>query len=219
MELQPQQLIVGIFTPPAGVPGGVDVNPTRLNQVWSEISPHYGYRQYQLSPDGTGALILGSSEHERVTIQPPLIQFSDRVELTMGQSAEKAEAIIKTVARILNVEQFFNLGLRLIYHAALPDNDAAGFIMRGLLGRTEDDLSELRVGDRLWGGVKIGTNSAERQYTLVVEPLHRDPRFLYVDLDAQFPGAATLDSVTSREKDVEQYVSQAVKGFLDRLGA
>lgn len=216
MELQPQQFVVGVVTPPVGVPGGPDVNPTKLNLIWSEVSPHYGYRQYQLAPDGTGAVFLGSAETQQVAIQPPVIQIRDPIELTSGQSAEKAEAILKIIARHLGIAQFFNLGIRLIYHAPAPDNDATGYLMRNVLQRSEDDLAELRAGDAIWGGVKIGTGNQERQYSLVIEPLHRDARFIYVDLDAQFPGPATLDAVTTRAKDVEQYLTHAVNSFLDR---
>jgi len=217
MELQAQEFVAGLFTPPPGVPGGVDVTPTKLNLIWAEVTPHYGYRQLQFAPDGTGAVFVGSREGQQVAIQPPLIQVRDRIELTAGQSAEKAEAILKIIARHLAVTQFFNLGIRLVYHAPVPDNDARGFLMRGVLQRSEDDLAELRAGDALWGGVKIGTgNPQTHMYSLFLEPVHRDHRFIYIDLDAQFPGPATLDSVTTRAKDVDQYLTHAVNSFLDR---
>jgi hypothetical protein len=217
MELQARQVIAGVLTPPPGGPGGIDVNASKINQIWSEVSPHYGYRQFQLAPDGTGAVFLGASESDAVTIQPPLIQVRDVVSFTVGQSADKVQAIFSAISRHLGIAQFFNFGCKLVYHAPMPDNDSASFMLRAL-GRNQDDLAELRAGDHLWGGMKIGTGGGDRQYVLVLEPFHADRRSLYVDVDAQFPGPMTLDAVPGRIKDVEQYVTHAVNAFLDRLG-
>jgi hypothetical protein len=64
--------------------------------------------------------------------------------------------------------------------------------------------------------VKYILRGPDVQYTLLIEPLLADPRNLFIDLDAQFPGSATLDDVTSRAKDAEHYITQVVGAYLDK---
>jgi len=216
MQLQAKNFVAGVFTPPAGVPGGIEVTQAKLNLIWNEVTAMYQFRQLQLSPDRTGAVFQGSSQAESVVIQLPLVQVRDVVTLTMQQSAEKAETIMKIVARQLGVQQVFNLGIRLTYHAPIADNDARGFLMRAILKRDEEQVAELRVAGAVWGGVKLGSGDESQRYETVIEPLHSDPRFVFVETNAQFGGGAALDSVTARAKDVEQYVTHSVNRFLDQ---
>jgi hypothetical protein len=217
MELIPKVLIAGVFTPPPQVPGGPEVTIERLNQAWAEIAPLYGYRQFQVTPDGSGAEILGNSADDAVVIQPPLLQVRDPISVGGAeQSAEKAESIFKVLARRLGVGQFFNFAVRHVFWAPAPGNDARGFVLHQLLGKSEDDLAELEAGGQIWAGLKFVVSQNGNQYTLVIEPLQRDEGMLFIDLDAQFPGPADLDDVTRRAADAQQYLRGAVATYLDK---
>lgn len=216
VDLIPKWLVVGVFTPPPGVPGSEPITPEKLNRIWSEVAPAYGYRQFQTLPDNAGAVFTGAQAEAGVTIQPPLLQVRDPITMTASQSADRAQSILKVIARHFGTTQFFNLGMRHVYHAPIADNDAIGFVMRNVLQKNVDELGELQVGGSLWAGVKYVAANPEVQYTLVIEPLTADNRFMLLDLDAQFPGPATLDALTSRGRDAEQYLKQAVGGYLDQ---
>lgn len=225
MNLQPRALIVGVFIPPPGVvPGVKPVTPDVLNRIWSEVTSTYPYRQLQIAPDGSAAQFLGASADERVTIQGPLLQVSDVIALTPDQSADKAQAILKVIARHLGVAQFFNMGMKHIYHAPAPNNDARTFVLQRILGKTDADLAELQLGGDPIAGVKYifsgpgPDGDPDVQYTLLIEPLLTDFRNLFIDLDAQFPGDARLDDITSRAKDAVRYITQAVGAYLDKHG-
>jgi hypothetical protein len=221
MELVPKALVVGVFTP-LGIPGSSTqslATAEQLNRIWVEVAPTYGYTQLQMAPDGSQANFLGRSPDDGVTIQPPLLQVRDSVALTPQKSAQNAEAILKTVARHLGVAQFFNLGIKYIFNAEVPDNDARGFLLHRILGKTDADLADLQLGGPFWAGVKFVPSQPEERgtYALVIEPLVRDMRILFLDLDAQFPGPAELDSVADRAKDAETYLRQSVSRYLDSL--
>ncbi|HEX5468774.1 MAG TPA: hypothetical protein VFW80_06980 [Gaiellaceae bacterium] len=218
MDLIPQVLIAGLFTPPPQVTGGPQVTIDRLNHIWAEVAPSHRYRQFQMAPDGSSAQFVGASEDEMVLIQPPLIQIRDTVELSPEASAGKAQDILKVIARHLGVSQFFNFATRLVYWAPAPESDARGFVLHRLLGKTEDDLGELVGGGSIWAGVKYVIAQDGTQYALTIEPLQRDEKMLYIDLDAQFPGELeSLDAVSQRASDASTYLRQAVNRYLDKL--
>jgi hypothetical protein len=219
MNLIPKALVVGIFMPPPGVPGTGAVTPEKLNRIWNEVGPSLGYRQLQLAPDGTGAQFIGSTPQQSVTIQPPLLQVMDPIELTPGQSLDKAVTILKAAERHLGISQFFNLGIRHIYHAPMPDNDSRGFVMARVLRWDPEDLSELEAGGKVTAGVKFYILTPAVNYTLSIEPFIADPSQLILDLDAQFPGPTALDSVKNRAEDADDYLTKTVKGYLDRLSS
>jgi hypothetical protein len=218
MELIPQMFIAGVFTPPPGVPGSFPMTADKLNRIWSEVGPTHGYRQFQVLPEDAGAIFVGAQADSGVTIQPPLLQVRDPISLAASQSADRAESILKTIARHLGISQFFNLGIRHVYHAAVSDNDAVGFVMRRVLAKDPEGLGELHTGGDFWGGVKYVAANEQAQYTLIIEPLVADTRYVFLDLDAQFPGPTTLDAVTDRAKDAETYLTQAVNAYLDKSG-
>jgi hypothetical protein len=203
--------------PPPGVPGVAPVTHEKLNRIWSEVQPAHGYRQLQVAPDGTGAQFLGSDSDSGVTIQPPLLQVRDSITMTGMQSAERAESVLKVIARHLGVAQFFNLGIRHVYWAAVPDNDAHGFVLNRVLRYEAEQIGDLRIGEDLTGGVKFVAHGANTTYTLVIEPLMRDPHYLFLDLDAQFAGPTDLDAVKARAHDAEEYLTHAANSFLDRM--
>jgi hypothetical protein len=217
MNLIPRALVVGVFIPPPGVvPGVKPVTSDVVNRIWSEVTGSYPYRHLEIAPDGSAAHFLGASADEQVAIQGPLLQVRDVIGLDAKHSAEKAETILKVIARQLGVAQFFNMGIKHVYHAPVANNDARAFVLQGILGKTDADLGELQLGGDAIAGVKYVLPGPDRQYTLRIEPLLGDLRNLFIDLDAQFPGDATLDDVTTRAKDAERYMTQAVSAYLDK---
>jgi len=50
----------------------------------------------------------------------------------------------------------------------------------------------------------------------VLEPLQRDETFLFIDLNADFPGPATLDSVAQHAGDAHDYLRRAISSYLDK---
>lgn len=217
VELLPKALIAGLIVPPPNVPGGTQVTIDRLNHIWAELSATYGYRQMQMAADGSSAHFIGATDADAVVIEPPLLQVRDVINLTPAQSADKVQSVFKVIARHLGVTQFANFAVRHIYHAPAPENDARAFVLTRVLGKTEDDLGELQAGASLWAGVKfVVTQNDGAQYTVIIEPLQRDERFIYIDLDAQFQGPSDLDRVATRASDAETYIKQAVNGYLDK---
>ena len=193
------------------------MTPEKLNRIWSEVQPSYGYRQFQALPDNSGAVFAGTQADEGVTIQPPLLQVRDPIRMTPEQSADRAESVLKIVARHLGIAQFFNLGIRHVFHGTAPENDAVSFVKRKV-HTSEDDLGALEIGGSLWTGVKYVAATPEVQYTLVIEPLVADNQFVFLDLDAAFPGPTSLDAITARARDAERYLRQAVNSYLDPSG-
>jgi hypothetical protein len=216
LDLIPKVLVSGVFTPPPDVPGGPQVSVDRLNRIWGEVTQTFPYRQLLIAADGSGAQLLGASQDEAVVIQPPLLQVRDPIQLDPQKSAEKAEAIFKIIARHLGIEQFFNFAVRNVSHAPAPSRDARGFLLHTLLRKTEDDLGDLAGGGSIWAGLKFVVMQGSVQYTLVIEPLQRDETFLFIDLDAQFPGPASLDSVAQCAGDAHDYLRRAVSSYLDK---
>ena len=207
-------MVVGIFAPGIAVPGGQPKKDS-LNRVWAELSQAYGYSELQFAPDGTGARML-VSEEDSVVIQPPLIQVRDRIQLTAAQSAEKAADILKIVSRQLGIADFFNLGVKHVYHAPAPGNDGRSFVLNRLLGRPEDELADLRGGGEMWVGLKYVVSVPDATYTLVVEPLLADPKLLFIDLDAQQQGPTNLDTIKDRAAEAERFLTKTVNAHLDK---
>jgi hypothetical protein len=219
MDLIPKALIVGVFAAvqPTATP---TVTPEKLNRIWAEVAPRHGYRQLQLGPDGSAAQFFGATPDEGATIQLPLIQVRESTTLGAANAADDAQDILKAIATNLSINQFFNLGIKHVFHVAVPDNDARGFVMRKLSGKADDELEGLERGGSLWSGLKYGiTGADEAQYTLVIEPWLADNHFIFLDLDVQFPGATTLEKVKERAREAEQYASGPVKAYLDKAEA
>ena len=219
MELVPRALVIGVFIPPPGVPGAPAVGMDKINRIWSEVAPQYGYTQLQSAPDGAAAQFLGASADIGVTIQPPLIQVRDIISnLDPADYADKAEQVIKAIARVLGTNQFFNLGVKHIYHAPLETNDARAFVHNKIL-RGQESLANLELGGNIWSGVKHVVNHADGVYELAIEPLQSDDmKSLFLDLDAQFPGPlANLGAITERARDAKDYLANHVVRYLESL--
>lgn len=91
--------------------------------------------------------------------------------------------------------------------------------MANLLGRSEQDAADLAMGGEIWGGVKYVVTQPPATYTVTLEPLVKDGRYLFIDVDAQFSGEVSLDSITTRTGEVTTFLERAVNSFLDRQRA
>lgn len=211
VELIPKALIIGLFTPMQ--PGSLDRE--RVNRIWNEISARHDYRQFNITPDA--AQFLGASADDALVLQPPLVQIRSSARLGLQNAADEAGVALKAVAKHLSITQFFNLGIKHVYHSPAPDKDALSFVLRRLLGKEEGgDLGALERGGRFWAGLKYGADAPdESSYTLVIEPFLADNQYLFIDLDAQFPGPVDLDRVTERAREAEDYADQAMRQYLE----
>jgi hypothetical protein len=218
VEIIPKAFVAGLFLPPNIGPSGDRVTREQLDQIWAEVGPAWGYRSFALGPDQQSAQILGSSDEDLVLIQPPIVQVRDLIPQTAHLSADKAEQIFKAVANRLGAAECWNLGIRHVYHVPVPDNDARAFVLHRILSKTDQDFSEIRGAADMWAGVKYQMLHQDGQRdTLVIEPFVKDMRFLFIDLDSQFPGPVDLDRVKDRARDAETYLSSAVKRYLQGL--
>lgn len=217
MELIPKSYISGMFMPPPNIPGGPSTTAEKLNRIWAEVGPAYGYTQFQTTPDYSAANFLGPTPEMGVVIQPPLLQFRDPITMTAAQSAEKAQTVYKAIAKHLGVTQFFNLGVKHVYHSPAPGNDAKAFVLGRILGKSDADLGDLRMGGTIWGGVKFEAVINSTVYILLIEPLVADNRMIFIDLDVQYPGEVDVGKVVERSREAEEYLTKAVNTYLDGL--
>ncbi len=210
MELIPKVLVVGLWA--AAQPGTLDRD--RVNRIWSELSTRQDYRQ--LSHLADSVQFIGDGPDDALVIQPPLVQVRSTARLGLQNAADEAEVAIKVAARHLGYAQFFNLGIKHVYQAPAPNGAAREFVMRRLLGRDPADLGTLDRGDGIWAGLKYGMTAADQSvYTLVIEPLLTNDQFLFVDLDAQFPGPADPDRIRERAREAEDYADRAIRQYLE----
>jgi hypothetical protein len=223
MELIPKMLVAGVFSPTI-LPGTQNqITPEKINRAWVDLAGRHRYTQLQLSPDGAAANFLGATPQDGITIQPPILQFRSSVRTTVEQAGEDAQDAITAIARHLGAADIQQLGVKVVYWASLPDNDAPGFVLHRVFGRSEEDLAPLGSGGTLLTGAKFIIQHTPAvvggySYTLLVEPLLQDPKMLYLDLDAQFPGPADLGNVSGKVREVDQFLKRTVKEFLEGLG-
>lgn len=217
MNLIPKQLVVGLFTP-FGLPGTVDqLTSEKINRAWAELASRHGYTQLQLSPDGAAANFLGATTDDGITIQPPVLQFRTSVRTTVEQAGDSAQDALKTLSRHLGARSFQQLGIKVIYWAVAPDNDGAAFVLNRVFARSDDALATLRGAGTLMAGAKFIVQEPKSVHTILVEPLVRDPKYLYLEVDTQFGGAADLDLIGARVKEVDLFLTRTLAGYLQGL--
>jgi hypothetical protein len=219
MELIPRALIVGVYAAVPPTTAAPAVTEEKINRIWAEVAPSHGYRQLQISPDGSAAQFFGKTGDDGVSIQLPVIQVRTAIELTPEQAADSAYAILKSIANHLGLTEFLNLGIKHVYHAPVVSRDARSFVQLRLLGKDESSVDRLLRGGDYWMGLKFGLNAPDGSiYVLTIEPWLADNQAVFVDLDAQFLGVATLDAVRERAREANNYAQSAVKGYLDSTG-
>jgi hypothetical protein len=217
MQLIPRALVLGAFLPP-NMPGMGGLDAAKINRIWSELAPRHHFTQLQMSPDGAGANFVGPSAEDGVTIQLPLIQVRSAVQSTTEEAGRDAQAILGVISKYAGAPQLFNLGIRLIYAAPLPTNDARGFVLHQLLNNGADHVEQLGgLPDQSWGGVKYVIPQPDRQYTVAIEPAQMEQmRSLYIDVDTAFPpGPFDLEGVAARVEEVKGFLSGPLNDLLD----
>jgi hypothetical protein len=214
VELIPKAFVAGVLA--AAQPAAPDRE--KINRIWNELSARQEYRQLNFT--GEGAQLVGATPDDALLIQFPLVQVRSTARMGVQNAADEASVALRTVAKHLGLDQFFNLGIKHVYHSPAPDRDARAFVLNRLLGKQDDpSLGSLERGGKFWAGLKYGAESADGSvFVLVIEPLLADNQLLFLDLDSQFPGPAELDRVKERASEAEEYVAHAVRQYLDSAG-
>lgn len=150
VDLIPKALVVGLFAPTLNVSDQTRVTTDKINRIWTEVTATYRYGQLVLAADGSGCQFVGT-EGSSVTIQPPLLQVQDVIELGPRQSHDKAQSILKMIARHLGASDFFNLGIKHVYHAPAPHGDGRAAVLHRILSKSEDELANFSRAVRSGG--------------------------------------------------------------------
>jgi hypothetical protein len=108
-----------------------------------------------------------------------------------------------------------------LYHAegkslSYAASDAALTVILSEMIKGGDDVQALAGAMRSEASVTFLLSTPEVQYTLAIEPLRADPTYVYVDLDAQYPGAVDLTAVEGKIKSVDEFMRNQVNNFLDK---
>jgi hypothetical protein len=210
VDLIPKAVVVGVFSPIG--PGVADSD--KNDRIWMQLSRRMGYRQLMKASEG--AQFIGASGDDAFVIQPPLLQFRSPAAMGVANAADDAQACLKVAAEQLGATQFANLGIKHVFHAPAPDNEGRAYVQNRLLGVAGEGLAPLERGGSIWVGIKYWIEAADGSiYTLVIEPLVADPKFLFIDLDAQYPGQADLDRIQDRAGDAARFALETVQEYLD----
>jgi len=215
MMVQGQAVSTGAINLVLQAPGPQITRDT-INRIWAEVVKTYPYSSLQFEPSGTGAAFLGTGPEDVTLIKPPIVQVRDIVELGVAQSASKITSILKTVAHhVSGPTGPLNLGIKIVYHVPAPAGSAVDFILSEMI-KGGDDVQALAGAMRSEASVTFLLSTPEVQYTLAIEPLRADPTYVYVDLDAQYPGAVDLTAVEGKIKSVDEFMRNQVNNFLDK---
>jgi hypothetical protein len=205
-----------VYAAVAPTASGPVVTEEKINRIWSEISPRAGYRQLQIAQDASSAQFAGATGDDGATIQLPLIQVRASIGLSYDETADGIQATLKTIGNHLGLSQFFNLGIKHVYHAPVANHDAREFVLRRLLEKDQPAFDHLQRGADFWVGLKFGLTAPDGSfYLLTLEPWLADNLAVFVDLDAQFPGVVTLDTVRERAREAHDFARMTVKSYLD----
>jgi hypothetical protein len=211
VEFIPKVLIVGVLAATRPEAASTEV----VNKIWMQLSRRMGYRQ--LIQGGEGGAQFVTSGDDAFIIQPPLLQFRSSAPMGFAKAAEDAQACLKVAGEQLGATQFANLGIKHVVWATAPNSDARAYIQHQLLPSAQEPLSILERGGPGWVGVKYGLTAADgATYTLVIEPLVRDNKYVFVDLDSQEEGQAELDRITDRAGDAHRYMMDTVRPYLEQ---
>lgn len=230
VELIPKAVIAGLFvqtvpmsasTGPTSIllqqPGAAPVTRDVVNRIWSDVVKRYPYQSLQFDPTGSGGAFLGQGPDDAVILQPPLLQVRDAIGVGgVREASDKLQFVFNTALHHLGGPAA-NLGVKLVYHAPAPGAAAVDFLLSELV-KGVDDVQSLAGGMSFEGSVKFLLTAPDVQYTLLIEPLHADLAFLYLDLDAQFPGPLDPAKIGERVRQAETLITTQVRNFLEKRG-
>jgi hypothetical protein len=220
MEFIPRLMVSAGLAMTREVQAGGQVDEAKLLSIYTRLRESgFSYGSFQLDPAGTGAVIQAQPAGETVTLRPPLVQVQSVLrDGTVELGARKAGTILAIAADVLGVAELQQLGVRVIYNAPLPTNDAKAFTLNQLMSVGTDHVGDLTLGGEVWGGVKYVVGHADGQYTILIEPAVADAmRSLYIDIDAQFPGAHSPNSILEKASQVKGYANGRLGAYLDKI--
>jgi hypothetical protein len=230
VELIPKAVIAGLFQGQMVSTGTVNMllqppgaPKETINRIWSDVVKDYPYQSLQFEASGNGGAFVGEGGPEDVVIiQPPLIQVrallktsAQDVPQDVPSVANKIASIIKTTLHHLGGPPPLNLGVKIIYHAPAPGQVAAEFLRTEMI-KGDEDLRALAGSVDYEASLKVLLKGTDTTYTLLIEPFQADPTYLFIDLDAQFPGAVDVGRIEENVLSVDNFVTKQVRNFLDR---
>lgn len=207
-QMQGKKLTVGVLYPPA------ELSRPKLTKLYATISERYPeYESFTSLPDGA---VLASSAANCI-IQTGRLQLNEDFGV-FEFIRDKFVAVMHVVAERLDLSQFVQFGVKIVATAPMKSTKAAGqFLEEALLKLSGDQLD--RLGSKREGaGLRAFIDREGAACTLRIEPLLGDQSQVYLEVDAQYPGAfAKLDGIGEKIKLVYDYMFTDVRGFLGEL--
>lgn len=198
-----QRLISVVLYPP------LTVQPVDITQVYAELTERYPYQSFQHLPDGARM----ANPDSDLFVQVNRTQVNENVQHFQA-SKEKCVDIFSIVQRRFNIQQYMNLGVKLL--AFLPMDRASAavdFIENKIVSGIKSNLQLLGEG-RQGTGIRVRLQQ-DGIHDLRIEPFFNDLSQLYVELDVQHPYPfKDVSSVEPRIDAAYNYLFQEVKGFL-----
>lgn len=230
MEFIPKSIIAGVvisqpqLSGPQGFPSmGPAVLPREtINRIWSDVQREYQFQSLNFDQVGRGAVFVGAQGPEDMAIiQPPLIQvrspYGEGI-VDGNAQADKIQRIMSAILHHLPPTSALNLGVKVIFHAPAPGHDATAFLRTELI-KGEEDLRALAGGSSDFeASIKLIIKGPATINTILVEPLHVDNAFLYVEDDQQFSGVSST-SIKDKVNDVNSFAIHQLKTFLESRAA
>jgi hypothetical protein len=180
------------------------------------VKDYPSYQSLQFDPSGRGGAFVGEGGPEDlVVLQPPLFQV--RTPIGGGgvpHTAEKIAFVLKTALFHSPGAPAVNLGVKLIFSAPAPGQDAVAFLRSELI-KGDDDFATLAGNMDFQVGIKAIFKGENVTHTLTIEPVQVDPKMLYLDLDSQFPGLVDDSRIASEVMLANDFMSTQVRNFLD----
>lgn len=230
VELIPTAVVAGmlvqtqiISTGPASLllqpPGAEPVTRDVINRIWSDVVKEYPYQSLQFDPaGGGGAAFVGSTPDEAVILQPPLVQVRELAGAGgVPESARKIAFVLQAVVHHLSGTLPVNLGVKLVYRVPSPGGSSIDFLLSEFV-KGENDMRSLAGAMEFEASIKLVLKGTDVVHTVLIEPLHADLSYLYLDLDTQFQGVVDVARVAERIGQAEAFLSTQVRTFLERRG-
>jgi hypothetical protein len=185
LEILYQQIVLGLFPQPTQIPPQ-PFDKEALQRAFLDLTGDYTYQQFVFTPNG-GAQVLGATPDDGITIEPGLIQVRTPVAMTKELAATKVTTVLASVCKRMDIQAFVSGGMKVIAHAPIPTGyeHAQQFVGEKLM---HSEAHPAELGPKYFaGGVKYRSidNEARREENLLIEPLIRDPVFLFIDYDVQ----------------------------------
>ncbi|NLB54871.1 MAG: hypothetical protein GX811_03745 [Lentisphaerae bacterium] len=203
-----QRLIGVVVYPPLAI------QPVDSTQMYAELTSHYPYQSFQHLPDGARM----ANPDSDLFIQVNRVQVNENVQY-FPAAKEKCVDIFGMVQRRFGIQQFLNLGVKLLAFLPMENSEsAADFIHNNILSGIKDKLDLLGHG-RQGSGIRVRLQK-DGVHDLRIEPFFNDLSQLYIELDVQYPYPfSDLGLVEPRLDAAYDYLFGEVKSFLSSLNS